>query len=619
MYDDDELLEEEAAEEPQMTQKERNDQNNANNVRNAAEVAIASKNPYAMAAGAAVKAADKVTGGKASEKIGKSITRANKIAPGGRRLQRASNKLSESGASDAIGTAASMKNGAKGGAKGASSASNAGNKAATASSAASNFNNNDSKSSTALKVLKNPIAMKAILILLPIVAFCLIIVAVIAAISDDDSMASGNYYPMPCSEVTVIMTDKNNNYEPTSTATYPLEEYIAGVIDGEVAYLGSDEVNKAFAIAARTYFVAHQDSCTIESSDRYQVFSPNPSAASISAAEETKGKVLLLNNSLYMDIQYDAFACIAEDDNYYTIAQANQKVPKTWLESKINKNSKPEWFICNGVENLQNHHGNGMSQFGSLYLATEQNYDYEQILYYYLGSDITISSNYFNIAGLELKSTAGAKNILKEPISDFLSANGSSLEEYNEFISNSVDSAGFGTRAGVVAAAVSMINYLYDNYDMKLPYYWGGGHEGAWSSNYGILSSVGTYGASARKPSGSYDYYRSFDCSGFVSWAVRNGGYNFSTRTAARFVSSFGSNGCQLSSSGCTGVAGDIIANSGHVQMIVGVNEENGTYYIAESASGVTISEKSMHFGGGYTLLHMDSFYNDSKNVRSHQ
>ena len=64
-------------EEPVKTEKERSDENNAKNVRNAAEVAIASKNPYAMAAGGAVKAADKVTGGKASERIGKEMTKAN--------------------------------------------------------------------------------------------------------------------------------------------------------------------------------------------------------------------------------------------------------------------------------------------------------------------------------------------------------------------------------------------------------------------------------------------------------------------------------------------------------------------------------------------------------------
>ena len=99
-------------------EKMRNDQNNANNIRNAADVAIASKNPYAMAAGAAVKAADKISGGKSTEALGKGMTKANNMTPGGKRIQDASNKLSESGASDAAGRAASMKNGMA--AKGAS-------------------------------------------------------------------------------------------------------------------------------------------------------------------------------------------------------------------------------------------------------------------------------------------------------------------------------------------------------------------------------------------------------------------------------------------------------------------------------------------------------------------
>lgn len=99
-------------------QEARANANNAKNIRNAADVAIASKNPYAMAAGAAVKAADKITGGKSTEALGKGMTKANKITPGGNRVQNASNKLSESGASDKIGKAAAMKNqmgGGKGG------------------------------------------------------------------------------------------------------------------------------------------------------------------------------------------------------------------------------------------------------------------------------------------------------------------------------------------------------------------------------------------------------------------------------------------------------------------------------------------------------------------------
>ncbi len=94
----------------QEQQDARSNANNARNIRNAADVAIASKNPYAMAAGGAVKAADKITGGKASEGLGKAMTKMNKMNPGGRMMQNASNRMSESGLGDKVGRAASMKN-----------------------------------------------------------------------------------------------------------------------------------------------------------------------------------------------------------------------------------------------------------------------------------------------------------------------------------------------------------------------------------------------------------------------------------------------------------------------------------------------------------------------------
>ena len=79
---------------------------NANNIRNAANVAIATKNPYAAAAGAAVKTADTLTSGKASEGLGKALSKANQIAPGGQNLQDALNNLNDSGISDKVGDAA---------------------------------------------------------------------------------------------------------------------------------------------------------------------------------------------------------------------------------------------------------------------------------------------------------------------------------------------------------------------------------------------------------------------------------------------------------------------------------------------------------------------------------
>ncbi len=93
------------------SQDQRNIDNNAKNIKNAADVAIASKEPHAVAAGAAIKAADKLTDGKSTQALGKALNANNKYSPMGKQLQKASNKLSESGLSDKIGKAAAMKNG----------------------------------------------------------------------------------------------------------------------------------------------------------------------------------------------------------------------------------------------------------------------------------------------------------------------------------------------------------------------------------------------------------------------------------------------------------------------------------------------------------------------------
>lgn len=124
--------------ENQMSQDERNIQNNKQTVKNAAEVAMASGHPYAVAAGAAVKAADKITGGKSSEMLGKAVNQATKHSPAGRKLQNQINQLNESGVGDKIGQAASIKNGMSNGGTGAAdAASNVGTPANTAGDVAS--------------------------------------------------------------------------------------------------------------------------------------------------------------------------------------------------------------------------------------------------------------------------------------------------------------------------------------------------------------------------------------------------------------------------------------------------------------------------------------------------
>lgn len=95
-------------------EKARADANNAKNVRNAADIAIASKHPYGVAIGGAIKGADKLTGGRASKALGKGLTNLNRMSPMGKMAQGASNKFAESGISDKAGKAASIYNSAQG-------------------------------------------------------------------------------------------------------------------------------------------------------------------------------------------------------------------------------------------------------------------------------------------------------------------------------------------------------------------------------------------------------------------------------------------------------------------------------------------------------------------------
>ena len=174
---------------PQMSQKQRNIQNNANTLKNAADVAIASKNPYAMAIGGAVKAADKFSGGRATQHLGKQMNTLNKISPGGRKIQKMSNMLSETGAGDAIGKAASMKSGgASGGAGAASGAAGAAGNASQKSAMDKDMFDKEKEeqqkeSRTGQFVARLPLKAKLVILLGIVPAFCFILIFVAVIIN----------------------------------------------------------------------------------------------------------------------------------------------------------------------------------------------------------------------------------------------------------------------------------------------------------------------------------------------------------------------------------------------------------------------------------------------------
>ena len=507
-----------------------------------------------------------------------------------------------------------------------------GNSAMMASSATNtieeaNSLNTKEKMEVAANVAFN-IKMKLILLkLLPfillglLILFIIVIVVSIIAIDEDkefdEQLATSGYVSTRCKEVTVIMTDKSNGYTQTGSKTYAFEDYIAGVVSAEVGMFNNLEVYKEFAIAARSYFLTHDDNCTIESSDRKQVFrditdrSYQYSDLIYQAIEETKGKVILSNGEVD-SVQYDAFCSIDVDNNYYTLKQANQKIPRSWVDSQSGIASSWKKGNCEG------NHGNGLSQWGSYYLATEENYTFDELLRFYLGDEMVISRGSFasSIAGLEIKDTTDGGE-LHEALSTFLISNGSSIDEFNDAIHTSVVNNGAGTREGVVTAAVSLVNLLYDNYGVRIPYYWGGQFQAI-----GANPDFGSSTTPTTSSSGTTYYYTGLDCSGFVSWSIRNGGYNFKRHTTKSFDDDFGNDSCDIEDSSCIGSPGDLINSAScHVQMIVGVDEASSTYVVAEStgAYGTIMRVVDMHAsncGNKHTkIIYMDNFYDNPKNV----
>lgn len=653
-------------------ERKRNNDNNANNVKNAAEVAIASGNPYAMAAGATIKTADKLTGGKASEAIGKGLSTINNTNPiVGKRMQAASNALSESGASDAIGKVAATKNGMS---SSSSKDTSSANQAKTESTNTSSDNNNralsknknhqdepsqinslerkgsknkrvsdsltdENTEENQQKVEHNPANLlykdedeekKAVvvaataaklIVLLPLIAAVFLIIfiaaifATVIAIDEDkdfnEQLSTSGYYANRCRQVTVL-TDNGSR-------TYDFEDYIAGVVSAEVGLFNNLEVYKEFAIAARSYFLTHDDNCTIESSTRRQVFrditdrSYAYSDLIYQAVDETKGKVIMYNGQVD-SVSYDAFCSIEVDANYYTIKQAHHRIPRAWVDAQSGIADSWKQGTCAG------NHGNGLSQWGSYYLATEENYTYDEIIRFYLGPEAVISRGAFNssISGINIQDTTNG-NELHQSLAEFLEANGSSIDEFNDTLHDAVVQNGAGTREGVVTAAVNLIDLLYDNYGVRIPYYWGGQYQ-----KVGANPNFGKQTTPSTSSGGTTYYYTGLDCSGFVSWAIRNGGYEFSRRTTKSFDSDFGKDSCDIEDSYCIGQPGDLINSAScHVQMIVGVDEPNGIYYVAEStgAYGVIMRAVDMHqgnCGNAYTkIIYMDTFYDDPANVDS--
>lgn len=132
----------------------------------------------------------------------------------------------------------------------------------------------------------------------------------------------------------------------------------------------------------------------------------------------------------------------------------------------------------------------------------------------------------------------------------------------------------------------------------KLPYFHGGGHELSMDKFIGLNPNWGKnatikYGSSNQKEGEEYPYF--YDCSGFVTWAMCNGGYKFNVNDCPNSLdlSNLGEKK-ELKNIDLSDVkAGDLAWEDGHVGMIVDVNKNNHEIKVAhtsESGEGMNIT-----------------------------
>lgn len=220
------------------------------------------------------------------------------------------------------------------------------------------------------------------------------------------------------------------------------------------------------------------------------------------------------------------------------------------------------------------------------------------------------------------KSTSnGLNDVLTKQLKDALLEHHTNYKQFNESILSSVIKAGVGTRDGVVAAAVSLVAGLYENYQIRIPYTYGGQHGYALStaasplgsSFYGADPTWGKYiGNFYLGGYGPYHYYGP-DCSGFVMWSLHNGGM----KAYPGISTNYASLGRNITLNGKrVGDPGDLMVHPGHIMLIVGVDDEQKVYYIAHAAGGQQgVKINSVDFTDSYNqVVKMDNFYANADN-----
>lgn len=387
--------------------------------------------------------------------------------------------------------------------------------------------------------------------------------------------------------------------------TFDFEEYIAGVVSNEAYSSEGMEALKAQAVAARTYALNKTDYCrkAIPNNTNAQTFTRNINNKARTAVNATRGEVLVdkegkIFSSMYDSFCYDDKDCpdaIKNSDGTYSVTYT--KLPYGERHTITLKDSSQYKRILPGKG-----HAHGMSQLLSYQMAKEGK-SYREILSYFYSEGVEIR------LVLSPITTDGA-TIIQGPINNYFVSANTTIDAFNQNIYSQVIKSGISTREGVVAAATTLVSEFYNLTGYKLPYELlpSGKYSG-----YGIDSNWGTNTGNSSYP------LNGLDCSGFISWAMHNGGYTYEVKSAQ----GWGNTGTKRSWN--TGVIdssakpGDLIYNqpppqgngtTGHIRMIIGVTDQG--YVVAEASgkkNGIRITNISFKSTGSYYLVDMSNYY----------
>lgn len=556
----------------QKSEDERSTENNANNLRNAANVAMQTKIPHAVAAGAIVKGADKLTGGKSSEAAGKIITKINKRIPMGKQIQETSNELNESGISDAIGAATSIDK------------TEQVQKASSAASAASNAANSK-KDGNFSPFPKNKIKNKYLIISIASSCIFFFFIPILLILIGPNAGAM------------LDLTSKGGDVGYNNTK-YNASAYTAAEAENLLIYMGDSRIvgmmssitNKSITYIAQSGagYSWLVDSAIPELANKIEgkkfivlAFGVNDlgnAANYLTKYQELKDTYPNVNIYIMSVNPVDE---AKEAENGYTVT--NESIENF---NETMKNS----FGENYIDVYDQIKDNFETEDGVHYTTETYKKIHEIVINYILSKNkiAGATSDYgypANTESTELKGTSLVEAIGEDGVT-----------ELENKIKTAVGSGCSG--ASVARAAIALIDGLHAK-GFHLPYYYGGGHvsknpivDRQWGANIG---------ASTQKPNGSYDYYKGLDCSGFVMWAM-----HAANITGAYTASGYLSLGEHIPFSKLS--PGDVIANTGHVILVL---ENTGSELKTAESTGGGVQYKTYGYDKAsyYTGISMSEYY----------